>query len=277
MRARRRQPASRGTDAGVDAIDSLQRGLELLRGFRPGDDTLSIGEAAARCGLSRGTTERLLSTLAAHGFLQQMPDGERFRPDVGCLLLGRSLLGSLGALRTARPILQALADAWGVHALLAVPERGEMLCLLHCAGSGARPLTIGTGSLLPVTSTAAGRAWLWGSGPAEQGAFIARLRAQADDGSRPVAALYRAFQELEEQGLCHSLGDWQRDVSAVATPLLIGTPAMVLSCKVAGLDHDRVRLTQSIGPALLEAAANLKDALLRAGDLGPARAGPPRR
>ncbi len=272
MRTRRRQPAPRHTDAGANGIDSLQRGLELLRGFRPGDDTLSIGEAAARCGLSRGTTERLLSTLAAHGFLQQMPDGEHFRPDVGCLLLGHSLLGSLGALRTARPIMQALADACAVHALLAVPERGEMLCLLHCAGSGTRPLTIGTGSLLPVTGTAAGRAWLWVSGPAEQSAFIAGLRAtRPDDDSRPVAALYRAFQELEEEGLCHSLGDWQRDVSAVATPLLIGAPAMVLSCKVAGLDHDRARLAQSIGPALLEAAASLKDALLRAGDLRPVR------
>lgn len=49
-----RQAPARG-----DRNRSLERGIELLRAFRPGADLLGNGELAERTGLSRATVSRL--------------------------------------------------------------------------------------------------------------------------------------------------------------------------------------------------------------------------
>ena len=52
---------------------SLERGVEILRAFRPGSDLLGNGELADRTGLSRATVSRLSQTLVGMGMLQQQP------------------------------------------------------------------------------------------------------------------------------------------------------------------------------------------------------------
>ena len=65
---RRRDAAINPVERSHDAheVDSLHRGLEIMRSFRPGESTLSCSEIALRMGLRRATTQRLLDTLVAH-------------------------------------------------------------------------------------------------------------------------------------------------------------------------------------------------------------------
>ncbi|MBC7728270.1 MAG: helix-turn-helix domain-containing protein, partial [Microbacteriaceae bacterium] len=48
---------------------SLERGVEILRAFRPGSELLGNGELAERTGLARATVSRLTQTLVGTGFL----------------------------------------------------------------------------------------------------------------------------------------------------------------------------------------------------------------
>ena len=50
---------------------SLERGVEILRAFRPGSALLGNGDLAERTGLSRATVSRLTQTLVGVGMLQQ--------------------------------------------------------------------------------------------------------------------------------------------------------------------------------------------------------------
>ena len=60
---------------------SLERGIEILRAFRPGSDLLGNGELAERTGLSPATVSRLTQTLVGAGLLEH--DRRRARLPAG--------------------------------------------------------------------------------------------------------------------------------------------------------------------------------------------------
>ena len=52
---------------------SLERGIEILRAFRPGSELLANGDLAERTGLSRSTVSRLTQTLVGAACCSWMP------------------------------------------------------------------------------------------------------------------------------------------------------------------------------------------------------------
>ncbi len=264
---RRRSSLSLSPAAAPAAVDSLQRGLEVLRCFAPGEDTLGAAELASRLDLPRPTTLRLLVTLESHGFLRRLPATDEFSLGVECLLIGQALLGSSMLVRRARPVLQTLAGRFSLHALLCVPERLEMLALLHASGNAATPLPLGAGLSLPVPTTALGCAWLWTQQPAVQGEWLSRLRegAPAVGGSPQAAKIYQAFHEIEKGGVCFSRDGWRQGVAMVATPLVLrdGSTAAI-ACLASGEDSGQPAFSPACCAALREAAAEIRDAVQRA-------------
>ena len=50
-----------------DYVQSLERGFAVIRAFGPEHSTLTLGEAAARAGLTRAAARRFLLTLVKLG------------------------------------------------------------------------------------------------------------------------------------------------------------------------------------------------------------------
>lgn len=228
---RRRIVRSAEASPASPAVDSLQRGLEALRCFRPGEDTLGIAELARRLELPRPTTLRLLKTLEAHGLLRCLQEDELFGLDVGCLLIGQAYLSRSVLVHKAQSVLQNLADQSGLDVVLCVSDRGQMLVLAHVAAKYASRLPLGVGLSLPVGPTAIGCAWLWSQRPIVQGEWIARLRADAGDhgGAYQVAKVYRAFHDIERDGVCTSIDGWRKGVAMIASSVFLrdGSTAVV--------------------------------------------------
>jgi len=252
--------------ASATAVDSLQRGLEALRCFRPGEDLLATAELASRLNLPQSTTLRLLVTLEAHGFLSRLKGTDEFSLGVECLFVGQAVLGSSLLVRRARPLLQSLAIRFGVHALLCVPERLDMLALLHTSGLTAKPISLGAGLALPVATTALGCAWLWTQQPAVQGEWFARMRegAQGTGGNAKVAKIYQAFHDIEMGGVCFSKDDWRKGVAMVATPLVLRNGSSIaIGCASADLTLEQPLFSPECCAALREAAEEIRGAVLR--------------
>lgn len=238
---RRRQAHAVTPDAkpaGPAAVDSLQRGLEALRCFRPGEDRLESAELARRLGLTRPTTQRLLDTLETHGFLLRVPGTTQFGLHVACLVVGQALLGSLALVRAARPMLQSFADRFGAIVFAGVQEREDLLVMAHAAAQGEPAGAFGAGMRLPLAGTPFGHAWLWTQPAQVQSGWLVKLR----DGRLPAAgnagaaALYRAFQDLEEKGVCQGADEARRDQRLFAAPLVLGDGSVaVMGCaRMAG-------------------------------------------
>ena len=246
-------------------VDTLLRGLEALRSFRVGESALRASEIAQRIGVPLPSTERLLASLSAQGFLQPVPETDLYRPHVACLVVGHALLRGMPEARIARPLMQKFAERFGAHLVLGVRERLDMLCLVHCEGSSSEPAALGAGARLPIANTAFGRAWLWSQPAAAQALLMREIRdQQAEQGARTAAAIYRAFQELEERGFCVSFGESQRDLTGAAVPIArTDAPHLALACKLNSAQQVPTDLITAIGPALRELGAKLRDTLLR--------------
>jgi DNA-binding IclR family transcriptional regulator len=243
------------------AVDSLQRGLELLRCFGPGDESLDVAELARRLGLSRPTTRRLLDTLEHHGFLLRMPGTDKFGLHVACLIVGQAVLGSSVLVKAARPLLLPFAERFTVNVLACVQERTDMLVLAQATAQGAPSGAPDPGMRLPVAGTALGHAWLWTQSVQVQADWLARLRSESGAGVSQAAGVYRAFQKLEERGVCQAPDVNRRDVTCFAAPVVLpGGAVAVVGCMRADVGGGaRVRLERECAAALAVLASNLRD------------------
>jgi IclR family transcriptional regulator, positive regulator for flagellar biogenesis len=262
---RRRQPSAiKPSDA--TAVDSLQRGLEALRCFRPGDEMLSATEVAQRLAVPEQTALRLLITLEAARFLRRLSGGDNFSLHGECQFVGQAFLSGSALARKARPVLQNFADRFDVHVLLCLPERPNMMVLIYLHSNALKPMQLGAGFILPVADTAFGHAWLWRQGPIVQAEWLSRLRQEepANGGNSQVAKIYQSFHDLEDGGVCITSNEWREGVSMMAMPLSLedgssGTIGcmQVVDRSVAVPSHAEHRI------ALREAAERIHDVLQR--------------
>jgi len=88
--------ANSGNSGGVrdaDFIQSLERGLAVIRAFDAEHSKLSLSEVAASTGLSRAAARRFLHTLVDLGYMRM--DGGQFSLRPKILELGYAYLSSL--------------------------------------------------------------------------------------------------------------------------------------------------------------------------------------
>lgn len=113
---------------------ALRRGLDLLR-LLSREGPLAVEELVERSGLRPDAVERLVETLALHGYVTR--NGAPPRVQVGGVIdrLADSFLSRLPVLDIARAVAQELADRHGV-----------VVSLLVCRGRGAPALGIHPGS-----------------------------------------------------------------------------------------------------------------------------------
>jgi DNA-binding IclR family transcriptional regulator len=226
---------------------------------------LTAAEIAWRLGIPKYTALRLLSTLAAAGFLRRVRDGEAFSLHAECLLLGQAFLSGSALARKARPVLQAFADRFNVHTLLCLPEQRGMLILLYLHSKTLKPLRLGSGHLVSLGGTAFGHAWLWKQEVAVQGKWLAQLRGQGQGGgSSQIAQVYQSFRDLEETGVCFSAGETPKSLSTMAAPLSLGDGSCgAIGCLQPAEQRRPAQTQLDRSMALREAAERIDDVLQR--------------
>jgi len=87
--------------------------------------------------------------------------------------------------------------------------------------------------------------------------------AQALVDARLQAGIDQSLRDYAAYGFCLSEQDWQRDISAVAMPLILedGAEVMAINCGGSSLRLDHDRLVNNLGPRLKEVAARIKQEL----------------
>ncbi|MGM0984219.1 MAG: IclR family transcriptional regulator [Pseudomonadota bacterium] len=236
-------------------VTALARGLELLRAFAPGDDYLGNAELSNRTGIPRPTVSRLTYTLTQLGYLKHDTRLEKYRLGAGILALGYRFLASQGIREIARPYMQQLADETDCAIALGSADRHRMTYIEVCQGSGPLVMRLETGSRIPVTTTAIGRAWLCGISEQQREAFLEEARKRDPDGWLAMKkSMEKSLKEYARYGFCLSEGDWEREVSAVAIPLILedGAEVMAMNCGGSSLRLTHRILVEKLGPRLKE-------------------------
>lgn len=233
---------------------SLANGLSLLTCFRIGQPALSNRDLADRTGLSKASISRLTYTLCDLGFLKYDAQQRRYRLGSATLATGYPLLANLSIRHAAQPLMQALADEAGGSVSLGLRDRHQMVYVQTCRGHEAIAFRPDIGGSLPIWATAMGRAWLAGVDAEQREHVLKTIR-------REHAAAWRTFRTTvmaqlsayDARGFCLSLGDWQRDIHAVAVPMRvpIDGETLVFNCGVPAVRLAPTRLERQIGPRLV--------------------------
>ena len=198
---------------------SLERGMGLLRAFRPGSTLLGNMELAERTGLSKATVTRLTQTLVGSGFLQADPGTRAFRLAPAVLSLAHAMRSGSTLLAVAAPLMRAAAQTHRINVGLAAPDGDEMV-YLESIRYNPRPSLrqVVSGQRVPMELTSLGRACLAAQPAARRDDLLAHFRgARAAQWRQLGPALRLAIADVANQGWCAA--SWQPEVVAVATPL----------------------------------------------------------
>ncbi|MFT3819286.1 MAG: IclR family transcriptional regulator [Rubrivivax sp.] len=249
---------------GPETVQTVERGMAVIRAFRAERAALSNADLVRRTGLSKATVSRLTSTLLQMGFLRHAPGGRQFELGPGALGIGNAYVAANPLEPLVRPLLQDLAERLEVSVALALPDGLDVIYVGYRASRKVATLRLGLGSVLPVGTTAIGHAILWALPKPEQKRLVQALRERAA-GQRDEfdLTLQRSFQELADAGTCAVLGQFQRGAYAAAAPVRVGRQRIVmgLSCGKASVHADLDAERRRLSPALLDTVARLESQL----------------
>jgi DNA-binding IclR family transcriptional regulator len=230
---------------------SLERGIELLRSFRPGSELLGNAELAERTGLSRSTVSRLTQTLVGSGLLQVDPRSRAFRLAPAVLSFAHAMRTGSTLLATAAPMMRQVAEARKINVGLAAPDRDEMV-YLESIRYNRRPSlrTVVSGQRVPMELTSLGRAYLASASEARRKALLAHFReARAGQWRRLGAEIALAIESVAAHDYCAA--SWQPEVAAVATPLLFQGACYALNVSVSSSEAFEA-VVRELAPALID-------------------------
>jgi DNA-binding IclR family transcriptional regulator len=243
-------------------VGALGRGLDVLRCFGPRDRWLANQEIAARTGLARPTVSRLVYTLTQLGFLRHAHAQRKYALGGAAVSLGYSALTQIDIRRAARPLLHALSQQTNASVHLAINDGLHMQVVDTYWHSAV--FVIDIGSRVPVATTSLGRAYVCALPEEERKSILEQIRSlRPADWSLVRRRFEQALREYEQYGFCLALGDWRRDVNAVAAPFdpRDGTKPLVVGCSGAAFQLRPELLKREIGPRLLSLVGNLRGSL----------------
>ncbi|WP_225798902.1 IclR family transcriptional regulator C-terminal domain-containing protein [Streptomyces sp. NK15101] len=164
-------------ELGSGFLQSLARGLDVLRAFGSVRGPVRLAELARLTGLPRATARRSLITLRHLGYVREEPDGFLVLPRV--LELGYARLSGLTLPEIATPHLVALVLRIHESASVAVLDGDDIRYVARVAGTRIMHIDITVGTRLPAYATSMGRVLLGALPAAERAARLGRITPEA--------------------------------------------------------------------------------------------------
>lgn len=239
---------------------SLERGIDILRAFKPGSSLLGNGEIAERTGLPKATVSRLTQTLVASGLLQIETGTRVFRLAPLILSLAHAMRTGSRVLTVAAPFMRSSAEKHKVNVGLASADQTEMV-YLESIRYNRRPSlrTVVSGQRVPMEFTSLGRAYLACADDSHKSMLIDHFKKTRN---KQWAQLKKEIDVADKHvkmfGFC--VASWQPEVIALATPIKIGTQIYALNVSVSS-DEDVSKLTHELAPILMDLKLKIQTSL----------------
>lgn len=248
----------------TDFVQSLERGLAVIRAFDAEHPQLTLSEVARAAGLTRAAARRFLLTLVELGYMRT--DGGRLfslRPRI--LELGYSYLSSLSLPEVAQPHMETLVAQVHESCSMSVLDGDEVVYVARVPTKRIMTVAISVGTRFPAYATSMGRVLLAAQPPAWLDEYLASTelrpltRRTITDPAKLRAALARILtqgfaivdQELEE-GLRSLAAPIHGDDGSVIAALNVSAHASRGSSEV---------IRKELLPPLLDTARRIEEDL----------------
>lgn len=207
------------SDRGAHYVQSLERGLAVIRAFGASAPELTLSEVAKSTGLTRAAARRFLLTLTDLGYVRT--DGKHFSLTARVLELGYAFLSSMTLPEVAQPHLERLSAEVHESSSVCVLEGEDVVYVARFAVSRIMAVTINVGTRFPAYATSMGHVLLAGLGVRELDAYLRRARLEPLT-SHTITSPDRLRSELaavREQGWALVDQELEEGLRSVAAPI----------------------------------------------------------
>ncbi|HWD74011.1 MAG TPA: IclR family transcriptional regulator C-terminal domain-containing protein [Solirubrobacteraceae bacterium] len=248
----------------ADFVQSLERGLLVIRAFDAEHRELGLSEVARISGLTRAAARRFLLTLEKLGYVT-LSEG-RFSLTPRVLELGYAYLSSLTLPEVAQPHMEALVARVNESSSISVLDGTDVVYIARVPTRRIMSITLSVGTRLPAFSTSMGRVLLAGLPEAELNARLdgMELRPLSAHTITDPATLRAALERVRRQGWAAVDQELEEGLRSLAVPIhdASGTVIAALNVSVHASRGTMTTLRRDVLP-LAQAAATAIEADLR--------------
>jgi len=254
-------------ERGAHFVQSLERGLAVIRAFHADAAELTLSDVAKSTGLTRAAARRFLLTLADLGYVRT--DGKHFSLTPRVLELGYAVLSSMTLPEVAQPHLERLSGEVGESSSVSVLDGADIVYVARFAVSRIMTVSITVGTRFPAYATSMGHVLLAGLGEDALTAYLADA-ALTPFTSQTITSPERLRAELaqvREQGWALVDQELEEGLRSIAAPLRdrSGTVIAAVNVSTHASRTSVDALRRDMLPPLLAACDRIEKDLAAAG------------
>jgi IclR family pca regulon transcriptional regulator len=239
-------------------VQSLARGLSVIRAFDVEHPTMTLSDIARRTGLSRATGRRLLLTLAELGYVRT--DGRMFSLTARVLELGFSYLSSLSLPEIAQPHLEHLAAGIRESTSASVLDGPDIVYVARVPTRRIMTVRINIGTRFPAFATSMGRVLLASLDRESLDSHLNNIDFSGHT-SRTIStrgALVAELDRVREQGWAIVDQELEDGLRSIAAPIWHGdTVVAAINVSTTTSSHSVESIRENLLPPLMLAAERI--------------------
>lgn len=244
-------------------VNSLARGLAVIRAFSREAPEMTLSETAARTGMTRAAARRFLLTLERLGYV--CSDGRRFRLAPKILDLGFAYLSSMDLWDVAMPYMEQVSEEVHESCSASVIEACDIVYVARVPTTRIMSVALNLGARLPAFATSMGRVLLASlpEAKARERLETCSLKSYTDRTVTEPEALWAILQDVRAKGWCLVDQELEEGLRSVSVPLRNKRGRVLAAINVSG-HASRVTPEQMIErhlPVLQRAAEQIARAL----------------
>lgn len=244
----------------TESVQSLERGLSVIRAFDQQHPKMTLSQVAKETGLSRATARRFLHTLVSLGYTAT--DGREFwlRPHV--LELGYAYLSSISLPELATPHLRQLVDQVNESSSVSVLDGAEIVYVARVPTRRIMTVAISVGTRFPAYATSMGRVLLAGQTPQRRADLFAATSFEALTPKTTTSAdeLEAELVRVRERGWAMVDQELELGLRSIAAPIhnAQGNTIAAVNVSASAARGSAADVRKRLLPALLETAAQIE-------------------
>jgi IclR family pca regulon transcriptional regulator len=252
--------AGSGQTRDSDFVQSLDRGLAVIKAFGPERERLSLSEVARATGLTRAAARRFLLTLVKLGYVRS--DGREFSLRPRVLELGYAYLSGLAMPEIAAPHLEELVARLRESSSISVLDGHHIVYVARVPTKRIMTVAISVGTRFPAFATSMGRVLLSALSEDDLDRYLAEATFEpltANTVTDP-ARLREIVLEVGQQGYAIVDQELEEGLRAIAAPIRGSGDAVTAALNVSA-HASRVSLEAmraDLLPAMLETARQIE-------------------
>ena len=254
-------PAGSGRDG--EFVQSLERGLAVIRAFDAEHPELTLSEVGRLTGLTRAAARRFLHTLVELGYMRS--DGRLFALRPKILELGYAYLSSMSLPEVAMPHLEQLVERVHESSSVCVLDGDEVVYVARVPTKRIMTVAIAVGTRFPAYATSMGRVLLAGQSDEWLAGYLAsaKLVPITEHTVADRAALLAELCRIREHGFALVDQELEAGLRSVAVPIRDGEARVIAAANVSTHASRRSaeQLRDELLPPLLATAARIEQDL----------------